>query len=285
MTTTIAMNSSFFFSFAIHDVFEIAAACALVYWISEAWTRTPAPALVRLARHPARFWIASGIVIIPTLFSTLLVILFFSGEHMERAARIMMPVFFVLNLVYGVLFGLAAACCAGGQGRLHVGGAMVAATAFALAPPWYLTGSRWIYVGSHIFCLVLFVAVACLLLANRTPALTSSSSPTQDIPPPLPALRSPLPALLLGFTPAILVLLAITLAASGATNHMSNEESRGLLWLASIVSVACCIVSSVMLFKRKTGAAIAGAVLLLLLNGFLSFFFGCCASFVGASFH
>jgi hypothetical protein len=285
VTTTITMNSSFYFSFAIHRVFEIATACAMVYWISEAWTRTPAPALVRLARHPARFWIASGLVIVPTLFVTLLVMLLFSGEHPERAARIMVPVFFVLSLFYGGFFGLAAACCAGGEGRLHAGGAMVAATAFVLAPPWYLTGSRWIYLGSNVFCLVLFVAVACLLLADKKPAQTSSSSPTQDNPPLLPAPRSPLPALLLGFTPAILVLLAITLAASGATNHMSNEESRGLLWLASIVSVACCIVSSVMLFKRKTGAAIAGAVLLLLLNGFLSFFFGCCASFVGASFH
>ena len=151
--------------------------------------------------------------------------------------------------------------------------------------PQYLTGSRWIYLGSHVFCLVLFVAVACLLLADKKQAQTPSPSPTRDLPPPLPAPRSPLPALLLGFTPAILVLLTITLASSGATNHMSNDESRGLLWLASIVSVACCIVSSVMLFKRKTGAAIAGAVLLLLLNGFLSFFFGCCASLVGASFH
>lgn len=86
---------------------------------------------------------------------------------------------------------------------------------------------------------------------------------------------TPAIALFLGFTPA-----AILIALVGGVGHnVSGSDQIELLWLACIASVACCFISSAMLFRRGTGGAIAGAVLLMLLNGFIAFFFGCCASF------
>jgi len=276
------MNFSLLLSFAPHALLEIAAACGLIYWISQTWTRTPASVLLKLVRHPAHFWIASGLAAIPSLFGATVVALVFSGGYTENVARAMVPVFYALSLVYGMLSGLAAACCAGVGERFHLRGAFVTAIALIVAPPWYMSGSQWIFQGIRIFVIVIIVAVACIVLVdkNQTP-----HTPGADAPPPLPATNSsPLPALLIGFTPALLILLAITLGVSGAADHMSNDASRVLLILASIASVACCIISSVMLFKRRTSAAIAGAVMLLLLNAFLSFFFGCCAALVGANF-
>ena len=277
------MNFALLLNFAPHALLEIAAAAGLIYWISQTWTRTPASVLVRLVRHPAHFWIASALAAIPSLFGATVVALVFSGGYTENLARVMVPVFYALSLLYGMLSGLAAACCAGAGERFHLRGAFVTAVALVVAPPWYMSGSQWIFQGIRIFVIVIIVAVACIILVdkNQTP-----HPPGADAPPPLPVTRSsPLIALLIGFTPAFLILLTITLASLDVTRHMSNDESRVLLILASIASVACCIISSVMLFKRRTSAAIVGAVMLLLLNAFLAFFFGCCAAFVGASFH
>ena len=85
---------------------------------------------------------------------------------------------------------------------------------------------------------------------------------------------TPAIALFLGFTPAVILIALV----GGAGRHVSGSEQTVLLWLACIASVACCFISSAMLFRRGTGGAIAGAVLLMLLNGFIAFFFGCCAS-------
>jgi hypothetical protein len=85
---------------------------------------------------------------------------------------------------------------------------------------------------------------------------------------------SPLIALLLGFTPA-----AILIAVFGGVGlKLPSSEQNVFLWVACIVSIVCCFISSAMLFRRRTGGAIAGAFLLMLLNAFIAFFFGCCAS-------
>jgi hypothetical protein len=84
----------------------------------------------------------------------------------------------------------------------------------------------------------------------------------------------PAVALFLGFTPSV-ILLAVF---SGVGRTVSGDEEVILLWLACIASLACCLVSSALLFRRGTGGAIAGAFLLLCLNGFIAFFFGCCAT-------
>ena len=93
-------------------------------------------------------------------------------------------------------------------------------------------------------------------------------------PEPQRPKSSPLIALLLGFTPAAILIAVI----NGVGQKVSNVEQNNLLWTACIVSIICCFVSSGMLFQRKTGGAIAGALLLMFLNAFIAFFFGCCAS-------
>src|SRR5450631_944139 len=85
---------------------------------------------------------------------------------------------------------------------------------------------------------------------------------------------SPLVALLLGFTPAA-ILIAIF---SGFGRGLSGSAQNEMLWFGCVTSIACCFISSALLFRRGTGGAIAGALLLMLLNGFIAFFFGCCAS-------
>jgi hypothetical protein len=85
---------------------------------------------------------------------------------------------------------------------------------------------------------------------------------------------SPLTALLLGFTPAA-ILIALF---SGLGRGLSGSAQNEMLWLACAASIVCCFISSALLFRRKTGAAIGGAVLLIFLNAFIAFFFGCCAS-------
>jgi len=85
--------------------------------------------------------------------------------------------------------------------------------------------------------------------------------------------------LILAFAPAALLITLFALGSSGVLKNVSDSTGRSLMWLACVVSVACCFVSSAMLFRRGTVSAIFGGILLILLNGFIAFFFGCCASF------
>jgi hypothetical protein len=97
----------------------------------------------------------------------------------------------------------------------------------------------------------------------------------QNNPPePQKPKSSPLIALLLGFTPAAILIAVV----NGVGQKVPNAEQNKFLWVACIVSIICCFVSSAMLFERRTGGAIAGAFLLMFLNAFIAFFFGCCAS-------
>ena len=85
---------------------------------------------------------------------------------------------------------------------------------------------------------------------------------------------SPVIALCLGFAPAS-ILMALF---SGLGRSLSGSEQNTFLWLACAASIVCCFISSALLFRRRTGGAIIGALLLMFLNGFIAFFFGCCAS-------
>lgn len=270
------MSTGFIFSFGLHAICEIAAAWAFVFWISEIWSRVPAPALVRLARHPAHLWIACGMAIVPAVFGTILTSLVIAAGQPVEMSRLLAPLFYLFSFFYGALFGLTACCCAGAGERFRLGAAFLVSAALVLAPPWHLA-PRFLYLSIHGFFLLLIIVIANLILWDKKHVPTPFD-PSAGTPPPVPHKSSPLPALLVGFLPAIFVLITITVGVSGISDHMSDSASHGLLWLASIASVGCCIVSSFLLFKRKTGAAIAGAILLLLLNLFLAFFFGCCAS-------
>jgi hypothetical protein len=96
---------------------------------------------------------------------------------------------------------------------------------------------------------------------------------TNSNEPPKPRGNSAI-ALFLGFTPAAILIALV----SGLGGNISGSQQQTFLWLGCAVSIVCCFVSSAMLFRRGAGGAIAGAVLLMLLNGFIAFFFGCCAS-------
>jgi hypothetical protein len=85
---------------------------------------------------------------------------------------------------------------------------------------------------------------------------------------------SPLMALLLGFSPAAILMAAF----SGLGLNLPAHQQNVFLWSACIISIVCCFISSALLFRRGTGVAIAGAFLLMFVNGFIAFFFGCLAS-------
>ncbi len=83
--------------------------------------------------------------------------------------------------------------------------------------------------------------------------------------------------LCLGFLPAVMVLLTVTIMTSGG-HDISQKEAVPLVGLAFIFTLGCSIGSSFLLFRRfRKGVPLLGAVLLLLVNGCMAFFFGCCA--------
>jgi len=85
--------------------------------------------------------------------------------------------------------------------------------------------------------------------------------------------------LILAFAPAAMLMALFVLGSSGMLKNVSDSTGRSLMWLGCIASVACCFISSALLFRRGTASAILGGILLIFLNGFIAFFFGCCASF------
>jgi len=85
--------------------------------------------------------------------------------------------------------------------------------------------------------------------------------------------------LILAFAPAAMLMATFILGANGMLKNVSDSASRSLLWSGCITSVACCFISSFLLFRRGTASAFFGVILLMFLNGFIAFFFGCCASF------
>lgn len=275
--------AALFVYYIVRTGFDFLAAYVTIILVAPSWRRVPAPLLARLARHPRRRWIALGFALLPVLFSFPVRELFLWARHAGLAYAVM-PASYLLGIFYGAFYGMAGICCASVSDRLRVNGATTAAAALVLAPPWFLVMDPWIHYTVHVLSIVLIIFIAYEVLSEKGRSAPLPAPEGTHEPPPVPHLPNPLPALLIGFFPALLVLITITVGASGAGQHLSNDSSRALLVLESIASVVCCITASVMLFRRKTSAAIIGAVLLLLLNVFLAFFFGCCAAFVGASF-
>ena len=87
--------------------------------------------------------------------------------------------------------------------------------------------------------------------------------------------------LLLAFAPAAMLLAFIALGSSGIVHDIHNTIILFLIWMACMVSATCCFVASSRLFRRGTAAPIMGGILLVILNGFIAFFFGCCAVTAG----
>jgi hypothetical protein len=117
------------------------------------------------------------------------------------------------------------------------------------------------------------IAVLPLVLVRSIVTDTHAGSVPQLPSPASP--RNLAPALVIGFLPSALLLGAIAVSSAG---KLSGSDADAMLWFCSIASVVCCFVASFMLFTRKTAGAVAGGILLLALNGFIAFFFGCCAS-------
>ena len=92
-----------------------------------------------------------------------------------------------------------------------------------------------------------------------------------------PPNKSPALALVLGFAPAVLSLVLLTISGQ-------NGPPAAVLWPICIFSLVCCFTSSFMLFRRKTGWAIAAGMLFLFLNGAISLFIGCVALFSAIKF-
>jgi hypothetical protein len=279
------MNASFYLQYALHGVCEWVAAFAIAFWISQAWSQDPAPALVQWVRSSQRQWLMVAFGIAPFLLSLLLqpllIKLFSSGA--ATGARI--PITYFLSLIYGALVGLAASCCAApatAQQEFRPGppaivSAVLISGSFLLNT---LLGFQYIahMLGGIVVALAILFVARAMIVGGAPQSLQSP----QDGPVAPPVQRALWPALVIGFMPAALILAAI---AVGSSTNLSNETSKALLVVCSVASVVCCFTASIMLFKRHTGGAIAGGVLLMLLNGFIAFFFGCCAALTGASFH
>jgi hypothetical protein len=139
-----------------------------------------------------------------------------------------------------------------------------------------LTMMPFVVVVIRFVLVVSIVVVAHLCLAGRP--TTVGDGATAAGPPPR---RSSTLALLIGFAPSVFLLAGISIAA---TAPLSNDASAVLLWLGSGASVICCFTASILMFSKKTGPAILWGIILLFLNGFIAFFFGCCASLSHAKF-
>ena len=277
----------------LHGLCEWAAVWAVALWIAQGWTENPAPFPVGWVRHPQRVWLMVACGIAPALIYLLLNPLLMQIYTNRALLGLWVPISFVLSAIYGVFLGIAACCCAAPASAQQELRARLAATVGAVVIlVSYTLGAAF---HSQLFIhalLAITVAVVVLLIARSIIVVTVP----QGTPPPL---SSPLsadpaeaalvrpsclwPALVIGFLPSALFL--ITFAVAFSTSNLGKEESNALLWLCSGVSVVCCFIASILLFKRSTAGAVAGGIVFLLLNAFIGFFFGCCASLNGTSFH
>jgi len=275
------MNSSFYLQYTLHGLCEWAAAFAIAFWISQAWSQTPAPALVQWVRSPLRPWPMVAFAVAPYLLSLLLQPLLIKLYTSGAGTGARMPVSYFLSLVYGLLVGLASSCCvapataqqefrpglSGMVSAVLITGSFLIGLLIRFQPVVHILG------GMAMALAVLFIARA--MIAGQAPVSQSTE------PPPVPVQRPLWPALVIGFLPAALILAAIPI---GSAMNLSAEVIKALLVLGCIVSVVCCFTASILLFKRHTGGAIAGGILLLLLNAFIAFFFGCCVALSNSGF-
>ena len=270
------MITFFLIPLLTHGVLELLIAVAVIAWLAEDWKRDPNARLARWLIGSRRLWLSIILASTPPILAVLVgraLVPLFRATPWHPAG---MLIFYALSMFYGVLVGMAAVACAApvdAQGRTRFGLPVAISAALIFLP----MGLVWLgqfqpafAVAQRVFLAAITITVAHLLLGDREPpAATDPAAPS-------PASQSPSRALWIGFAPSVLALTFLPLAAAF---HLPSAESDSLLWMLCAVSIVCCFAASGILFARRTGAAVLGGILFLLLNGFIAFFFGCCASF------
>jgi len=247
--------------------------------------------LARWTYHPQRAFRALGVVIANWLLHFILFGALFSVIIRAGASPLMIhAVPFLFSLTSGVLLGFAGTRFLAPpepSGKIPLARAALI-TSSMIALPFACTAVTLFNFWITSLPAVLIQGAFVLLLPDsqntETLPLPNPMEPSST-PPPIPAKPKIGLALALGFAPAGMILLLITIASTPFGQSFSNDATRASLILMCIASLFCCFAASVMLFRRKTSQAIVGGVLLLLLNLFISFFFGCTASFIGVNFH
>jgi len=257
-----------------HALVEWGVAFALAMWVAQVWSREPAPFPVWMARHRARTWFMIAFGVTPPIIAAVLRGLLAAMYARSNGPAIALPISYLLSALFGFLTGVAAVCCtapASAQRSFRPQPAAGLSAALVVAPL-----SVGTLLGFHLAVyMTAEIIFPILILAVARPFFGASDFPARDPAMP-PAPRNLAPALILGFAPSALLLIAL---AVGSAAQFSREASTALLWFCSVISVFCCFAASFMLFSRKTGGALAGGIALLLVNAFIAFFFGCCASF------
>ena len=277
------MGPSFYFQLAVHVLCELAAALVIAFWVAQGWTQSPALFPVNLVRSPSRSWLMVAFGIAPALLALLLNPLFRQFYASGGSPSALIPISYVLSVIYGGLVGLASSCCvapADSQREFRPG--ISAAVSAVMVLAYYLL-SLSLLRQFFVHELAKMVATLAILFIARSIVATNAPLQVEPNAVPLPPVQRKLwPAIVIGFLPSALFLITFAVAVN---MNLEKDTSNALLWLASGVSVVCCFTASILLFKRSTAGAITGGILFLLLNAFIGFFFGCCASFNGGSFH
>ena len=85
----------------------------LALWVSRNWQKVPAPMLLRCVRHSQNLWFALGLSIAPHLIGWFIIgPLLFRNIEPEVSPVIEVLTAYVFPAFFGVLYGLAASCCA-----------------------------------------------------------------------------------------------------------------------------------------------------------------------------
>lgn len=270
------MDPSFYLQVALHGIVEWLASFGVAYWISLGWSDDPPPLLVRWARHRERLWIAIAFVVAPAFLSFLLQGLMVQLYTHKEWAFARLPVILTLSAFYGACLGVASSCAVApgspdqpfSPGRAGaVSGGMIV---LSLLTSGFIMGLRWLYLPLEVLLRVIVLVVVRVSCGGKVPA--------SETPPALPPARGNLAmAVVLGFLPSALGIGSVAVATN---NNFKAVDVHPWLWALCVISIACCFFASRTLFSRKTGGAIAGGVVLLLLNGFIAFFFGCCATLI-----
>lgn len=288
------MNPLVYIQFLLHGLCEWVLVWVIALWIRQAWSQNPEPLPVALIRHPQRVWLMLACGIAPALIYLMLNPVLMPLFTNRALMGMWVPISYGLSAVYGVFLGFAACCCAAPSTPQQEFRAGMAATVGAVVIVISYSVGAAFHAPLFVHALVAMTVAVVVLLIARSMIATALPSPTSSSqPPPLTldpaeaALVRPRllwPALIIGFLPTALLLITLSIAFSDKF-HFDRDTSDALLWLCSGVSVVCCFTASILLFKRSTGGAIAGGILFMLLNAFMGFFFGCCASLNGTSFH
>jgi hypothetical protein len=241
-----------------------------VFWIAHCWRTQPDGLMARFICHRHQVWFAVALFFLPLILGVTVVRYVYM--HLPAPAgeidyRTMLSL--VLNLVYGVGYGLAGGLLASmkreGTFRQWLAwGIAVAPTLFfavCFGAAVSLRGRGGVFAliftgyAPTVLASVLFLAaVAAMTLRAKQGAAVLDEATAS------PA-GSPAIALLLGFLPSVMILLLVLIGKTAA-----REAIVPLLLMGCLVSLICCFATSFLLFRRRTGLAIFGGVMLLVLN-------------------